>query len=313
MTRLKYLRTLPKRQRGVALIIALLVFSLTTVMSANLVWERGLFARRVSNSLQAEQAMHYALGAEAWAIDILSTDSSNSDTDHLNEDWARNIEPLFIDGGQIQGFVEDMQGRFNINNLVKPDGTVDEIAVAQFERLLQAVDLDSRWARIAADWIDTDREPGFPSGAEDGIYTALNPPYRPGNVPLTTPSELIAMPEFTLDKYYRIQPYLATLPVGTRINVNTASGILLQALSENISTLTSESLLEQREDEPFEDISELADYLDEDALETVDVASSFFRLTAIVQLGTTQFTMYSLLERRGTGQLTPVLRTFGIE
>jgi hypothetical protein len=40
--------------------------------------------------------------------------------------------------------------------------------------------------------------------------------------------------------------------------------------------------------------------------------SSYFRLTTRVTLGTTEFTLYSLLMRTGNGgKVTPLLRTFG--
>ena len=39
--------------------------------------------------------------------------------------------------------------------------------------------------------------------------------------------------------------------------------------------------------------------------------SSYFRLTTRVTLGTTEFTLYSLLYRGSGGKVTPLLRTFG--
>jgi hypothetical protein len=39
--------------------------------------------------------------------------------------------------------------------------------------------------------------------------------------------------------------------------------------------------------------------------------STFFQLTTRVTLGTTEFTLYSLLQRGATGKVTPLLRSFG--
>jgi hypothetical protein len=39
--------------------------------------------------------------------------------------------------------------------------------------------------------------------------------------------------------------------------------------------------------------------------------SKYFRLTTIVTLGTSEFTLYSLLLRDGTGHITPLQRSFG--
>ena len=42
-------------------------------------------------------------------------------------------------------------------------------------------------------------------------------------------------------------------------------------------------------------------------------SSNYFRATVWVTIGTTQFTLYSLLARGGTGSIRPVLRSFGSE
>ena len=43
----------------------------------------------------------------------------------------------------------------------------------------------------------------------------------------------------------------------------------------------------------------------------IDQTSSYFRSTIWVTIGTTQFTLYSLLARGGTGPVRPILRSFG--
>jgi hypothetical protein len=40
-------------------------------------------------------------------------------------------------------------------------------------------------------------------------------------------------------------------------------------------------------------------------------STSYFRLTTRVTLGTTEFTLYSLLLRGQGGKVTPILRSFG--
>ena len=80
----------------------------------------------------------YVQGAEAWAADILRQDLVDSpDSDHLGEQWAIELPPLPVDGGTIVGRLEDLQGRFNLNNLVGADGKENELARRQFERLLR--------------------------------------------------------------------------------------------------------------------------------------------------------------------------------
>jgi hypothetical protein len=45
----------------------------------------------------------------------------------------------------------------------------------------------------------------------------------------------------------------------------------------------------------------------------VEEKSSFFRLTALVSIGTTQMSLYSLLQRDTSGVVRPVLRSLGTE
>ena len=92
------------------------------------------------------------------------------------------------------------------------------------------VELEPTWA-VATDWIDADVNPG-PDGAEDAIYTGMDPPHLTANMPITRASELLVLPEFGIERYRRLQPYVTALPGGTKLNVCTASGVVLDSLSE---------------------------------------------------------------------------------
>lgn len=300
------------RQKGVALLTALLLVALVTILTVNLQWDTSLDIRRSQNLFEADQALLYALGAEAWASEILQTDARDSDTDHTGEDWATPVPTLPIEGGAIRGFLEDMQGRFNLNNLVGRRGQVDEVALEQFERLLTVLELDPALARITVDWLDHDLEPGFPSGAEDSFYTARIPPYRTANVALTSASELLAIGEMDAASYLILAPYVTALPNGTALNVNTASAPVLRSLSDQISDTVAENLIGERGDQGFDGLAAFADLVEPEILQSLELSSSFFRLTADVSIGSTRFTLYSLLERNN-GQLIPVMRTFNSE
>ena len=182
------------RQRGVAILTAMLVVAIGTVIAVNLMWSASLDLRRTASALAADQGWMYLQGAEAWAGDILRQDQVDSiESDHLGESWAIELPPMPVDGGAIAGRVEDLQGRFNLNNLVTPQGQEDEIARRQFERLLVSLELDPALAGVALDWLDADGDTGFPFGAEDATYAGFDPPYRTPNFVITSPSELLAM------------------------------------------------------------------------------------------------------------------------
>jgi general secretion pathway protein K len=306
------------RQRGVALITAVLMVALGTMLAVD-VGFRGFLDQRRSGTLFAlDQGYEIALGAEAWAADFLKRDQQESQTDHLGEIWARPLPPLPIEGGSVEGRIEDLQGRFNINNLSHADGTTNPVALQQLERILAMLEIEPTWATAIADWIDQDTQPGFPEGAEDSVYTGQNPPHLTANMPVTRVSELMVLPGFGAERYARLKPYLAALPIGTTINVCTAPGIVLDALSDDSRefSLNPQDLATRRKDACFPTLEDLRGSLGDEAYNQVkgslSESSGFFRMTAWVTIGTTQLTLYSLLARGG-GSIRPALRSFGSE
>jgi general secretion pathway protein K len=324
-----------RRQRGVALIIALILVALATILATKLTFDGFLERRRTMGVLAAEQALHFGMGAEALAADVLLKDAQNTKQTMLASPWAQPTQPLPItpqedpEGepiGTLQGELEDMEGRFNLNSLghmITDTATQkpmqDQQPLQQFERLLASVGVEPKWAAIARDWIDADDIPGSPDGAEDQIYTSQTPPYRTGNWPMMSPSELMNLPGFGADRYRKIAPYVAALPTALpAINVCTASALVLESLADKLSGEYSNSpevLATGRKTGCFPDSTTLRAVLGATAVLPVSKViveqSTFFQLTTRVTLGTTEFTLYSLLQRGATGKVTPLLRSFG--
>ena len=299
--------------RGVALITALLIMALVASLTYTLKWNSSLDLRRTIVMLNRDQAVQVALGAESWMQTILRQDLEDSDTDHLGEIWASELPGLPIDGGEVFGDIEDLQGRFNVNNLIGSDGEVDPEALAQFERLLIALGLDPRFAGIAGDWIDGNNDTSFPDGAEDSIYTGITPPYRAANQLLSNASELAAlegMDKVTLDI---LLPHIIALPGHTLINVNTATGPVLQSLDDRITVADAESLIDERADSGFSKIAtSFGGLMDPDDISNRLVETTeFFQLKVIVRVDTVRITYYSILERGPRGDVTPILRSLG--
>ena len=69
--------------RGVALITAMLITALASLVAANLAWDNALDVRRTMVLLNNDQAVQVALGAESWVVGILHQDLQESDIDHL--------------------------------------------------------------------------------------------------------------------------------------------------------------------------------------------------------------------------------------
>jgi general secretion pathway protein K len=334
------------RQRGVALIIALILVALATILASKLTFDGFLERRRAIGVLAAEQAVEFGYGAESLAADVLIKDLQNGGTETtLAGAWAQPTQPLPItpqdnpEGepiGTLQGEMEDMQGRFNLNNLAHlttaaaSGAGAQNVQVAaqgvqpliqdpkpyeQFKRLLISVNLEPRWADIARDWIDDNDTPG-PDGAEDQVYTSQTPPYRTGNWPMMSPTELMNMPGFGADRYRKIAPYVTALPTSTApINICTAPAPVLESLSPKLSgeyTRSPEVIASARKIGCFPEKGALAAILGTSTdVPLIDTKSSYFRLTTRVTLGTTEFTLYSLLYRGNGGKVSPLLRSFG--
>jgi general secretion pathway protein K len=303
------------RQRGVAVLTAMLVVAIGTMIAANLLWDATLDQRRTAAALAADQALLYVQGAEAWVGDILRQDLvSSPNSDNLGEDWAMQIPPLPIDGGVITGHLEDLQGRFNLNNLIQTNGDEDKIARAQFERLLALLELDPNLAGAVVDWLDPNGEPQFPTGGEDASYANANPPYRTPNTLITSTSELMAINGFDKDSYNRLAPFVAALPIGTKINVNTAPAVVLASLSDTLDLATAQSLIEERGDMGFSDIDAAFEgLLEPEMLQRIDGVTEHFLLTATIMLGDNQLTSYSVLQRDTSGVTRTLFRSFGAE
>jgi general secretion pathway protein K len=345
-------------QRGVALIIALILVALATILATKLTFDGFLERRRAIGVMAAEQALHFGLGAEALAADALSQDlqMSGSQTT-LAAPWAQPTQPLPItpqddpEGepiGTLQGQVEDMQGRFNLNNLARviqgsaaagpgaPGGSPnpgvpgtslpnngtqgpvqDPQPLEQFQRLLIAVGLEPKWAAIARDWIDADDIPGSPDGAEDSIYTSQTPPYRTGNWPMMSPTELMNLPGFGADRYRKIAPFVTALPSAiVPINICTAPSEVLESLAPTLNGEYSPQVLAAgRKTGCFPDLNAFRNVVGPQGLQALSgrygTTSNYFRLTTRITLGTTEFTLYSLLLRGNGGKVTPLLRSFG--
>lgn len=238
------------KQKGVALITALLIVALVSVTAVAMTSRQQLDIRRTANILQGDQAYVFALGGEAFAKQVLKKDDAK--VDHKEEDWATQLPPMPFQGGILQFTLDDLNGRFNLNNLVN-QGKRSDNDVARFAQLLNVLKekdeasdefkqiVSSELANAVADWIDADTDVQ-PGGAEDNDYLERERPYRAANQPMVSPSELMLVQGFTPQIYKAIQPYVIALPVRTKINVNTAKNEVLQAMFEDITCPDPEKL-----------------------------------------------------------------------
>jgi len=293
-------------ENGVALLSVMLIVAIVAALATQMHWDQKIATRRMQNQLIHEQAIQFAFGAENWAREILLEDlrGSDSNSDNLQEDWAQALPALPVNGGQLQGRIQDLQGRFNLNNLIDINGRIAPESVEQFQRILQNLELNTDLALAIADWIDSDTYPEFPGGGEDESYGSLNSPYRTANHYLSDVSEIFSIKGMDRPTVERLLPYVAALPIGTPINVNTAPAEVLVALSDKITPSIAEQIIEQRALSAFEDPTDFrnaANLQNEDInLTALSFTSSYFIVETEIQLADYIYRQHAYLFRDQT-------------
>lgn len=297
------------RQRGVAMLTAIILVALATIIAASVAFNNAMTARRGAAVLTFDQALLYAGGAEAVAAYALTNDGGSAD--HYGEDWAKPYGPLeIVPGVWLEARIEDPTGRFNINSLIDKDGNTDQKAVDIFVRLLESLDIDRKYAGLFADWIDVDISPNQPDGGEDTLYSARDPGYRPPNAPVTSTTELMALPDFDRETYDKMKNFVTALPREATINTCTASAEVLNALTGE--SFSQEGLLKSRQNGCFPQTSDLSNVQIPVDGWRISQKTDYFVLRSIVSIGTTEFALYSLLQRNGK-KVSTILRTYGAD
>lgn len=293
----------PARQRGVALITAVLIVAIVASVAAALSLGQQVWLRQMENITERAQANTLRQAAADWAMAFLARDARESKSDHLGEDWAKKPPPLPAEGGLITLAAEDAQGRFNLNNLVR-NGQPSTPDIALFQQLLRAAGLDVALVEPLIDWIDPDSQQR-PGGAEDIEYLNLASPYRTANQPLTSIDELRLIKGYTAKVVEALRPNVVVLPQPTSININTALAPVLTALLGESGAAALQPILERRQREPFTEAGQLATMLPAGVTApqaSHGVTSNYFLVTIDIRLGRTRHLSETLIQRAADGK-----------
>lgn len=321
----------PARQRGMALVVAILLVALATMIAAALAYDNAMTARRTTAAFDYNQALLVTQGTEAFAAYILKRSfRAQSNLTDPAQPWARPIAVKAAPGVKLRASLVDLQGRFNLNNLIdKSNGiTVNAPQLAAFRRLLILVGLRPHWADDWVNWIDKSPTPAIPGAPSDSAYAEMDPPYRAPQLPVTSASELLALPGFGRKRFERIAPYVTALPVGTALNVCTASPYVLDAyLGHRQFSADPQQFAKDRAaaggcfPTPSEFKTAASDTLSatpngsnggaqkNEFQGLVGQNSQWFLLTSRVSAGSTRFVLYSVLYRDTNGMVRPILRS----
>ncbi len=265
---------------------------------------------------------------EPWAVPLeearLSTFLSAQRGVSQAEDASTDTANAFLSGQ-----ITDMQSRLNLRNLAA-NGQVNPVALRQFTRLFQYLGLPMQELDLLARGMvraQVLHGPPSASGADNAAGTGTGAPSSSSanagttgttgtvgaaaavarndpNAPLMpqTVSQLTwwGLPPASVAA---LAPYATILPVPTKVNLNTASAVVLWASIDKIDMSDAQRLVQSRDSQHFRSESDAARLIGSQAeltAATHSVSSSYFEVRGRLRLGTAVVEERSLvLKQRG--------------
>lgn len=284
------------RARGAALLAAMLTVTLVATFAAAAMWQQWRSIEVETAERARIQSAWLLIGALDWSRLILREDTlaRNSDgTDNLTEPWSvplqearlssflaanhnvSQVEDASTDTADafLSGSIIDLQSRMNLRNLAG-NGTVDPVALVQFGRLFEALSLPRQQLETLAQMMVRAQASGGDAS------TAPLMPQTVGQlawwgIPLSTTEAL--------------EPYVTVLPVATKVNLNTASAMVLWASIDKLEMADAQRLVQARDARHFRSESDASKLLSSDAELTAGthtISSSYFEVHGRLRLGT---------------------------
>jgi general secretion pathway protein K len=275
--------SMPRSQRGTALIIALLVLAIAATAAAAMVDSQDFGQRALQAERDYEQARWMLRGGMHWARYILFEDARSGSADHRRELWASGLPPTDVQLGSLAGEIGDQQALFNLNNVLR-GGKISPPHVAALGRLLAAL--------------------GGRAELADAIAAAMEASH-----PLADIAELAGMRAMDPDTLARLQRYATALPRPTPVNVNTAPPEVLVAVVDGLTLPEAQALSRQFAAEPVRRREDFQARLREGLSfnpEDVSVGSQFFMVHGYAKVGGADLRKQALVQRIGAGLPTIV-------
>jgi general secretion pathway protein K len=272
-------------QRGVAVVMALLVTALAVTLVTGIFWQQQIMVRGIEGQrLHLQHQLSARAGLDVARM-LLQEAATHSNVTALDEAWRLPLLQDTEQGGRLAQQVADAQACFNLRNLIGAGG-VDLYQVTAFSRLLAALRLDGSLAySIAA---------ALAAGPEQLELQQLD--------------DLRGVPGMSEEALARLRDFVVILPVPTAINVNTAPPEVLTSVV-NFSLQEARALAEQRRQANFRGQSDFALRLnDKETLEGVSyaVTSDYFTVqSTLTQAGSTLSALHTaaLIRRGGSATL----------
>ena len=306
------------RQRGIAVITALLLTTLAITLVASLFWQQQVQVRAIENQQLQLQKQWILRGALDWASLILREDAKHSSVDHLDEPWAVPLAETRLDqyvesshaddnisGAILSGGISDAQARYNLTNLCA-NGVIDPAEVAAFARLLNNVQINPALAQATADAMAAAQRSGVPGAELQPQAAAVNNGGQPDSQPmnLTQLEDLLAVPVFSPEKLGALKNFVIFLPRATPVNVNTAPAEVLAARIEALSLDEAASLAAMRKTASFRDLADFTHRLPGKSFaasaDQASVETHYFLVDGKVRMNRAGLEVQALIERKGS-------------
>ncbi|MCC6377510.1 MAG: type II secretion system minor pseudopilin GspK [Burkholderiales bacterium] len=242
----------PRAQRGAALVVAMLVAAIAAAVAATLLSGSTRWQALVEGRRDHARAASLAAAGVQWARQALDDDARRGPVDHPGEPWALPLPPTPVEGGSVEGRIEDAQARLNLN-AIAGDDAASALARERLANLFSRRGLDAGLVDALGDWIDADTAPR-PRGAEDDAYSRGHE--VAANAPLVLASELAAVRGFAGATIGQVAPYVAALPADAALNVNTAPAEVLAAVLPSLDAEAIAALIETRRERPFPTVAD---------------------------------------------------------
>lgn len=296
----------PSRQRGAALLLAMLTVALVASVSAAAYWQQWRSLEAEQTARQRAQALWLLNGALDWARLILREDGrASGSVDHLAEPWAVPLQETrlssFLSGreartedmaldARLSGRITDEQGKLNLRNLIDTtDNKVRIVAAEQasLQRLFAALGLPPAELALLTQGLLAAYDP----------QAAASAPLRPQRF------EQLAWLGLAQTTLARLAQHATWLPEPTPLNLNTAGALALHASLPGLDLAQAQSLVAQRERKHFGAVDDLR-ALAPEAGRQLDpqrhaVTSRYFRVRGLLQLDGMTLQQDALVVRNG--------------
>lgn len=294
-----------RRQRGAALILAILTVALVAGLAAAIMHDYGAAVASISGRHDQAQARLLARGAVDWARNVLAEDKRTSGYDYPGEAWATHVPPTPVEEGEVSGEIQDMSGHFDLNRLLN-GSTADPEQVAAYVRLLGLLGVaDAQAQDLAAAllaWLGAGAATA--SNAESVWYALQTPPRQPAHAPLVDIDELSLVRGYDANLVALLRPFVAALPQPSLLNVNTASAEVLAAMLPKLGLDSARMMTAQQQGAPFKDLADFRARLANNAVSVSDArfgtSSRYFLASGRAHFGEATTRMEVLLDRQNT-------------